>query len=83
MDKAASLLYQLQQLQFALIEMQLYLDTHPFDQMAQRDLMQLSNQIEKIMPKVEKYYGPLTSHGYMKENPARWITEPWPWEHKY
>lgn len=83
MHRAAKLLRQLQELQFALIEMNLYLDTHPFDKRAQQDLMQVAGQIEMLMPSVEKYYGPLTPIGFSRENPARWITEPWPWELKY
>ena len=83
MHRAAKLLRQLQELQFALIEMNLYLDTHPSDSRAQQDLMQVSRQIEMLIPGVEKYYGPLTPIGFSHENPARWITEPWPWELRY
>lgn len=80
MDSASKLMLQLQELQFGLLEIQLYLDTHPNDPKAQQNLMQLAQQISLLMPRVEKYYGPLTSLGFSRENPSRWITEPWPWE---
>lgn len=80
MNKASKLMIQLQELQFAAIEINLYLDTHPNDPKAQQDLMQISQQISILMPRVEKYYGPLTALGFSRENPSRWISEPWPWE---
>ncbi len=83
MHKPKKLLLKLQELQFALLETNLYLDTHPSNTKAQQDLMQLSYQISMLMPKVEKYYGPLTIYGFKNENPVRWITEPWPWEIMY
>ena len=83
MDKANKYLLKLQELQFAALELHLYLDTHPYDTQAQQDIMALTQQIHMLMPKVEKYYGPLTPLSFNRENPVRWITEPWPWELHY
>ncbi len=83
MHKANQLMYKLQELQFSALEVRLYLDTHPFDQKAQQDFSTLTYHIMQIMPQVEQYYGPLLQYGYSKENPVRWIEEPWPWEYKY
>lgn len=80
MVKAQKMMLKLQELQFAFIETKLYLDTHPYDTRAQQDLMALSSKIQMVRPKVETYYGPLMGHSFSQENPARWITEPWPWE---
>lgn len=82
MEKANKLLLQLQELTFAFIEMKLYLDTHPFDPKVHQDLIRVSREMEMLMPQVERFYGPLCGHKFM-ENPARWITEPWPWELMY
>lgn len=83
MEKASKLLTQLQELEFAAIEVKLYLDNHPHDQRAQHEFQRLTYQIMMLTPKVEKYYGPIKQYGYTQENPARWISEPWPWELTY
>lgn len=80
MEKAAKMMYKLQELQFATIELTLFLDTHPYDQRVQHQLTDINNQIMILLPKVEYYFGPLTYAGFSKTNPARWIEEPWPWE---
>ncbi|OEF99748.1 hypothetical protein BHF71_07610 [Vulcanibacillus modesticaldus] len=80
MKRATPLLYKLQDLEFAALELKLYLDTHPNDKKAQQDFTNLTYQIMQLMPEVERYYGPLTQYGFSKENPARWIKDPWPWE---
>ncbi len=83
MKRANSYLYKLQELEFAALETKLYLDIHPCEQMAQRDFTNYTYQIAQQIPKVAKYYGPLTQYGFSEENPARWIEEPWPWEINY
>lgn len=83
MNNGENVLYQLQQLQFAFIEMKLYLDTHPFDQRVHQDLMRVSHEMNMLMPEVERYYGPLMGHGFSRVSPARWVTDPWPWELHY
>ena len=80
MHKATKIMRQLQELQFAATEVRLYLDTHPYDRAAQQQYQQLTYQIMLITPKVEKYFGPLKFLSFSRENPSRWITDPWPWE---
>ena len=76
-----TLLYQLMQYKFALIELNLYLDMHPNDE----EMIRLYNQyldIEKQMcDKYESMYGPLTvASDNMGEANWKWIDSPWPWE---
>jgi len=80
LEKANKMMYRLQELQFAALELILFLDTHPYDQHIQHQISQIENQITLLIPKVEKYYGPLTYDDFARENPLRWIEEPWPWE---
>lgn len=78
-----ALLYQVMQYKFALVELNLYLDTHPNDM----EMVKLYNKyldIEKKMcEKYESMYGPLTlSSDNLDKNNWTWINSPWPWEVK-
>lgn len=80
-NERETLLYQVMQYKFALIELNLYLDTHPND----TEMINLYNQyldIEKKMcDKYESMYGPLTlDSNYLDKNNWVWKNSPWPWE---
>lgn len=80
-NEREALLYQIMQYKFALIELNLYLDTNPSD----RNAIELYNKylkIEKEMcKKYENMYGPLTlDSDDLNENRWEWINSPWPWE---
>ena len=80
-NERETLLYQVMQYKFALIELNLYLDTHPND----TEMINLYNQyqtIEKQMcDKYESMYGPLTlDSNYLNKNTWVWKNSPWPWE---
>lgn len=82
-NEREALLYQVMQYKFALIELNLYLDTHPND----TEMVRLYNQyldIEKKMcDKYESMYGPLTLDSeYLDKNNWVWKNSPWPWEVK-
>lgn len=82
-NEREALLYQLMQYKFALIELNLHLDTHP----DAREVIELYNKylkIEKQMcDKYESMYGPLTTDSNnLNENRWEWINSPWPWEVK-
>ncbi len=63
---------------FAIIELELYLDTHPDDEKA----ICLHNNYCKILKdlkdKYQKVYGPLSI--FYPCNKWRWLEEPWSWE---
>jgi spore coat protein JB len=64
---------------FTLIELNLYLDTHPCDQ---RAINMFNTGVQRAMmlrANFEKNYGPLTPFAYSK-SPWQWIESPWPWE---
>lgn len=80
-NERESLLYQIMQYKFILIELDLYLDTNPYDD----DIIKIYNQyldIEKQMcDKYENLYGPLTlDSNYLDSNSWNWLKSPWPWE---
>ena len=78
-----TLLYQIMQYKFALIDLKLYLDTHPNN----TNILSLYNRyltIEKQMcDKFESMYGPLTANSpYIGNKSWTWNNSPWPWEGK-
>ena len=65
-------------LQFAIIELGLYLDTHPDDERALCLHRKYARELKELKDKYQKAYGPLTIN--FPCNKWRWIEEPWPWE---
>ena len=63
---------------FAIIELGLYLDTHPEDQKAICLHKEYAKNLKDLKEKYQKVYGPLTI--YFPCNKWRWIEEKWPWE---
>ena len=81
MPTKKSMMLELQQLSFSLVDLNLFLDTHPNDQDAINDFNQLFQQYWELKSNYELQYGPLDNFG---QNPAScpwsWVDEPWPWE---
>ena len=69
---------QIKALDFSIIELGLYLDTHPEDQRALCMHKEYSKEVNDLKDKYQKTYGPLTI--FYPCNKWRWIEEPWPWE---
>ena len=73
-------LVQLMALDFAMTELNLYLDTHPND----TDAFEMFHDYEKLLAAVkrdyEEKYGPLTANRAAKGTKYTWISDPWPWE---
>ena len=72
---------ELQQLSFALVDLNLYLDTHPQNQQAAEDFNTLFQKYWEAKTLYESKYGPLTNFGYSPASyPYAWVNCPWPWE---
>lgn len=69
---------QIKCLRFAIIELGLYLDTHPEDQKALCLHREYAKQLKDLEDKYQKMYGPLTI--FFPCNKWRWLEQPWPWE---
>lgn len=63
---------------FAIIELALYLDTHPDDSKALCLHREYCKKVKDLKDKYQKVYGPLTIN--FPCNKWRWLEEPWPWE---
>lgn len=80
-DGYYQLLQQLQEVDFVLVELNLYLDTHPHDRDALHQYNQLTGQRWQLAQEFEKRYGPLMHFGHSySAYPWQWIEPPWPWQ---
>ncbi len=75
------LLLRIMELEFAAIDLNLFLDTHPGDQRALADYNAIAQELSRARAAYESLYGPLMPFGQaVSEGTWRWIEEPWPWE---
>lgn len=72
------LIHQIKCYNFAVIELGLYLDTHPDDERALCLHNSYTKTLKDLKDKYQKVYGPLSI--YYPCNKWRWLEEPWPWE---
>ncbi len=77
------MLREIMQLDFAVLETVLYLNTHPND----RAVLDLHNdfarRLMELMHEYQERYGPLTAMYPQADYPWQWIDEPWPWQIEY
>jgi spore coat protein JB len=84
-DDRKELLRQLTIAEFAAIDLNLYLDTHPRDERALSAYVKASHEVMMLRHEYEEQYGPLVNFGHSHSvgKDARiwqWLSEPWPWE---
>lgn len=66
---------------FAMVDANLYLDTHPDDEEAIRYFQVNSKLYGEAMENYAKAYGPLTiSHAHHNDKYWDWVNQPWPWQ---
>lgn len=75
------LLEQLQAVDFVLVELTLYLDTHHYDQDAINQFNHYVKEREKFKKIYENNFGPLLQFGNSPSGfPWDWDAAPWPWQ---
>ena len=77
-ETRAEMLKKIKCYNFAVIELGLYLDTHPEDERAICLHNSYSKTLKELKDKYQKVYGPLSI--FYPCNKWRWLEEPWPWE---
>ena len=77
-DNRRTMMERIKSLNFAIIELGLYLDTHPDDEKALCLHRKYCKEYRELTDKYQKVYGPLTIK--FPCNKWRWLEEPWPWE---
>jgi spore coat protein JB len=67
---------------FAVNDINLYLDTHPCDQDALAYFAEYSSLREQALLEYAQLYGPLTLNtaAETSSNTWQWAMQPWPWE---
>ena len=73
-------LKELMALDFKLYDLQLYLNTHPFDREFLEKYMDLADEAEEARAEYEEKYGPLKAVNAATNTEWTWIKNPWPWE---
>lgn len=81
MDQRRRELLRIMELEFAAIDLNLFLDTHPDEQSALADYNAVAQELMRAKMAFESRYGPIMNYGHgMSEGTWRWVEEPWPWE---
>ena len=74
------LMYLIQQAGFALVDANLFLDSHPQNQMALDYFTDVQRQYTELQAEYEMMFGPLPAFDTDTEQGWTWIQAPWPWE---
>ena len=80
-NKRNKMLKEIKCLEFAIVELAQYLDTHPNDEKALCLHNKYCKELKELKDIYQKIYGPLTIN--YPCNKWRWLEEPWPWEGGY
>jgi spore coat protein JB len=72
-------LAELQALEFVVLELGLYLDTHQGDQEAFELFQQYAALEKEGRARYEAMYGPLTQAATAAGESYTWLKDPWPW----
>ena len=75
-----NMLKELMALDFSIIDIHLYLNTHPSDQRAIMIYNNLVQRANMLMQRYEQMFGPLLSNTFISKTPWQWIDNPWPWD---
>lgn len=80
----ADQLLKVQELGFACVDLNLYLDNNPTDKNAVCLYNSLIQKFEQSIKEYEKKYGSLTNFGHSSScYPFSWVDEPWPWQREF
>lgn len=75
------MLYEISMIDFAIVEMNEYLDTHPYDSETVAYIAQYNRVKNKMMQEYANRYWPLSVRSIMEsENEWTWALTPMPWE---
>lgn len=79
MTEQENLMRQLNAVRFSMLELHLYLDSHPGDCNAATQLEEYRKMAAGLVEKYESTYGPLNESQQTTSRWA-WISDPWPWD---
>ncbi len=79
MSERRKLMQKIATYDFAVVELNLYLDTHPQDRTALKKLSDYETMSRELREEYEEKYGPIIFRD-SPENRMKWIKNPWPWD---
>ena len=79
MTERQMLLKKIGTLKFALVDIDLFLDTHPGDTKMLALREEYESQLAPLTKQYEAEYGPLTK-AENSSNTWAWVKDPWPWD---
>lgn len=65
-----------------LVELKLYLNTHPSDREAIAQHNSYVKQFRELTDEYNQCYGMLTPNDALSPYPWQWINQPWPWDYE-
>ena len=77
-DEAKCLLKKIMAVDFARVDLNLYLDTHPMDRKALAQYNKYVCELKNLTKRFEKLYGPIHLMQQI-DYPWAWLNQPWPW----
>lgn len=67
--------------QFALYDLELFMDSHPNDQQAHQLRAIYREKLSKLINAYEQHYGPLViTKADVEGSWDQWVCDPWPWD---
>ena len=80
--KREELLLKIQELTFAVIDLNIYLDVYPNDIECLELYKKYNKELNNLKSAYEKEYGPLEASDVTSTREFTWIKNPWPWDNK-
>ena len=74
------LMHRVQTLSFVIVDVGLFLDTHPTDQKALEYFNKYNAMYQTAKEEYERRFGPLTICGTNDTQKWSWVDSPWPWQ---
>lgn len=77
-NRKNQLMRKIQELSFAKVETELYLDTHPDCKMALEYYRNILSELDGVMTEYQNKYGPIFAEGTVGDR-WTWANDKWPW----
>lgn len=77
------LLQKISALDFFVIDLSLYLNTHPNDGEAIKLYNDAVTQVNALREEFTRTYGMMLANSSTSRQPWQWIDDPWPWEKSF
>lgn len=75
-----ALMNEIMALNFSIIDLNLYLNTHPCDRTAINYYNLYVQKYMMLVDRFQKMFGPITMGTFQSRCPWQWVENEWPWE---